>query len=274
MISCPGCGFLMSDDERRCSSCSSDHATGPDGGHTRFDLDAVEASAGGLPTGDASSTALLERRAPVVSPMPAHVQYRERGRRGRRNLVVALVALVLLSAGVVFGLDGRGPLAGPMVEAGLAEPPAVRIPSSWVEVTSEAGRFRAALPHGAEPLDEGLAGYSTRVGEGAALTVFSTDFDLGPVGMEPYRSTDGVDELVDRLSVTFGLGDEVVRREVRAAEGWATDAVYVTDDGVTTRARFHLARDRLHVLTTTGPDSAMDELDEAHPRMLSEFRLE
>ncbi len=273
MISCPGCGFLMSDDERRCSSCSPDDAMGPDDGHSRFDLDAVESGAGGLSAG-APSTALLERRAPVVTPMPEHVQYRERGRGGRRNLVVALLALVLLSAGVVTGLDGRGPLAGPMVDAGFAEPPAVRIPAEWVGVSSDEGRFRAALPHGAEPLGEGLTGFSTRVGDGAALTVFSTDFDLGPAGMEPYRSTAGVDELVDRIGVTFGLGDEVVRREVRAAEGWATDAVYVTDDGVTTRARFHLARDRLHVLTTTGPDSAMDQLDEVHPRMLSEFRLE
>lgn len=264
----------MGDDEQLCSSCSSDGASGLDDRRVRFDLDAAESAAGGASAGGATATAVLERRAPLVQPMPEHVQYRNRRRGGRRTLVMALAALVLLVAVVVVGLDGRGPLAGPMVEAGLAEPPAVRIPTHWVGVSSDEGGFRAALPQGAEALGEGLAGYSTPVGDRAALTVFSTDFDLGPAGMEPYRSSAGVDELVDRYTATFGLGDEMVRREARAAEGWATDAVYVTDDGVTTRARFHLARDRFYVLTTSGPDSAMDQLDGAHPRMLSEFRLE
>jgi len=270
MTSCPGCGFLMGDQERLCASCSSDHESGDR--RVRFDLDAGEAAVGG-PPGGTTATAVLERRAPTAPPMPERVQYRVRRKGGRRTAVVALAVLALLAGGVLAGLDGRGPLAGPMVEAGVASPPAVRIPAAWVGVTSEEGGFRAALPQGAQPLGEGLVGYSTAVGERAALTVFSTDFDLGP-GMAQYRSAAGLDELVERFSVAFALGHELVRRDVRAAEGWATDAVFVTDDGVTTRARFHLARDRFHVLTTSGPDAAMGPLDEAHPRMLSEFRLD
>lgn len=272
MTSCPGCGFLMGDQERLCTSCASDHAHGSGDQSVRFDLDAA-GSGVGVASGAGGATAVLERRAPVALPMPEHVQYRGRRTGGRRKLVVVFLVLALLAVGVVVGLDGRGPLAGPLVDAGLAEPPAVRIPAAWVRVSSDEGGFRAALPRGAEPLGDGLVGYTTSVGEGAALTVFSTDFDLGPA-MEQYRSADGLAELVDRFSATFALGDEIVRRDVRSAEGWSTDAVFVAAGEVTTRARFHLARDRFHVLTTSGPDSAMDELDEAHPKMLSEFQLD
>lgn len=275
MISCPGCGFLMGDTERQCSSCAAAATAGPGDGQVRFDLDdPAGPSTSGAIAAASTGTAVLERRPPTAAPMPEHLEYRQRrsGRRGR--LAVALVALGALVAGVVVGLDGRGPFAEPLVSAGLIAPPAVRIPSSWVEVSPDGGGFVAALPQGAKPLGEDLVGYTVPVGERAALTVFSTDFDLGPSGMAAYGSAGGLDELIDRFTAVVGVGEEIVRREVRAAEGWASDAVYVSDDGVTTRARFHLARGRFHGVVTAGPDEAMDQLDAVHPQLLSEFRLE
>lgn len=203
--------------------------------------------------------------------MPDVVVYRGRG-HVRAILAVVIVAATL-GGGVAYGLDGRGPLADPLVELGLAEAPPVRIPSTWEPIGSSEAGFVAAVPQGVEPLDAPFVGGSAQVGENAAVTAFATDFGLGPDGMAPYRSAEGLRELADRFADLLAFGEQVVYNELVPAEGWAVDTVYVKGED-TTRARFHLARGRLHLLITSGPDSATAVLDEAHRRLLAGFRLD
>lgn len=280
MTSCPGCGFLMSDDEERCSACvavSGGYPADPGGspaagGATATIAPVAQVAAHATTTAAAPATVAPPGSPNLPPPMPDRVQYRRPHRPSAAKVLSAVAAVALLAAGVVVGLDGRGPLAEPMVRVGLAEEPTVRIPSTWVEVGSDDQGFVAALPAGADELGGEVVGYSTPVGADAAVSVLSTDAGLDAAALAARRSASGLDGLIDRVAATFSLGEELVRRDAPVAEGWAVDAVYV-GDGTTTRVRFHLARDRLHVLATAGPDTAMDVLDGAHRTLLEQFRL-
>ena len=280
MKECPGCAFLMPQDQALCDSCRS-------GERVSFPIDEVHGDefvlSGPPPSmspGGGSATMLLERPAPPVTGRP--VRYRDPQRT--RNAVKALVALVIVGGvlGVLgtMAMRGDGPLAPTFVSLGLADPPGVVVPSSWTTVSSTEGKFSALLPTGAvehtKPVDEAdpargtYWGFEADLGEEGSIVVLSSDLGVGGA----LRSFDdaGFSALVDRFVAEGELGIETVRRDVLVGVGRVKDSVIAEPDGTAaSRVRFLLADDRLHVLVTHGPDEYSRELDEAHARLIDRF---
>lgn len=284
MKTCPQCSFMMEDHEVVCSTCSTqqpetfpvDHlaesaASGGAGA-------SGSAAAGGSMPGGA--TLLMER--PTFAAATAPVQFRDPGRS--RRLIRSLVALgaLVAVAGVLgaMALRGEGPLASTAVSLGLADPPPVEMPQHWARVASDAGRFSAEVPAGAEEVSEAvdaddpagavLVGYRSDLGEEGELGVYSTDLGLGPAlaGVDDA----GFSQLVDVFLSAADYGLETVRRDVLVGVGRVKDSVVARPDGEgAARIRFMLAGDRLHILVTEGPDAGAEELDEAHARLLAGF---
>jgi hypothetical protein len=281
MQNCPSCQMLMEDHEALCPSCAQERDAVP----TLLGTPAFVLPASGPGGG---STAVLDR--PVAVPMPGEIHYRQPGEHRRAWTIGVLLAVLVGAAAVLLtmAVRGDGPLADVLVDAGVLPPPAVHVPDSWTNVSSEAGAFTVTMPAGAKELD-GIVdaqnpaagsthGFETRLGEGGSTAVVSTDFGMAPgtlAGMDDPAAFNGlVDSMVAGMVGATDGGAETVRREIPVGNGRAVDAVVVDDvAGVTTRVRYLLANGRMYAVVTTGSDEGADDLDEVHARMLATFEV-
>lgn len=223
------------------------------------------------------SVSLLER--PVAGPPRQELQLRDPG-WSRRTVRACLVLLVLLVGTGVLGamaMSGEGPLAPAAVSLGLADPPLVQVPRTWVTTTSAEGKLSVELPLGAveaealfdqrDPNRGKLTGHSVTLGPRGKMLVLSTD----AIGGAPVGSPDDaqLQLLVDAFLADERYGAETVRREALLGSGHAVDSVVVShDERSTTRIRFLADGGRLHLLITTGSDEGARDLDEAHGRLI------
>ncbi len=223
-------------------------------------------------------TAVLER--PTVVPLSETASFRGAGSGGVPISTVVIGALLaaVLTAGVVFGLRHQGPLAGPLQQLGLVDPPVVVVPAQWRPLTSAEGGFSVSMPAGAtdvaddpELVAAGMKGYAAELGPEGIMMAVSTDLGRGAAGLQELDSDAGFASLIDLYVSASGLGEETVRREVQVSHGRAADSVIVLDDRSTARARFMMTGDRFVVLLTAGDDSGAAALDEAHPRLVDSY---
>ena len=270
MKNCPRCSFLMDDHEAICETCAEQ-----DRGRIAVTDDPIAAA----PV-HGVGTAVLER--PTVVPLSESATFRAGGGRGVSlpTVVIGAVIAALLTAGVVTGLQNQGPLAVPLQQIGLIEPPVVVVPDQWVTVTSAEGGFSVSMPAGVTDaaIDEQLAatgvkGFAADLGEQGRMLAVSTDLGRSPAEMQALDTDAGFATFVDFYVSTAGLGEETVRREVQVSHGRAIDSVLVLDDEYTTRVRFMMTGGRFVVLSTAGHDSGASALDEAHPKLVDSFDL-
>jgi hypothetical protein len=270
MKTCPGCSFLMDDDESMCGPCqASSERVGTFSGEPPP-----------RPAGGRVGTAVLER--PIsTGPFEKSVRFRDPGRS--RRTARSVTVLIVLCGGVavlgVMGVRGQGPLAPTAVSMGLADPPSVVVPGQWESVTSGPGAFRAEVPRGGvehldavDPLDPqrgAWVGHRIQLGEAAEMIVVSTDLGV-PGGVRGVDSA-GLAQLVDGIVATGRFGIEITRRETLLGTGPVVDSVAL-GNGTTARVRFALAGGRLHLLLTQGSDEGSRSLDRAHGRLLAGFQ--
>ncbi len=226
-----------------------------------------------------SSTAVLER--PTVVPLTESATFRTGGSGGVSASTVVIGALLaaVLTVGVVMGLRHQGPLASPMQQLGLIDPPVVVVPDQWRSLSSVEAGFSVAMPANATDVAEqpdlvaaDMSGYVAELGPEGVMMAVSTDLGRGPAGLQELDSDAGFASLIDLYISASGSGEETVRREVQISHGRAADSVLVLDDHFTTRARFMMTGDRFVVLLTAGDDSGASALDEAHPKLLDSYR--
>jgi hypothetical protein len=286
--------MLMDDDRELCEVCAAEQAgTSGRSRHAPEQLragvgDAHEASPHEASPHEArpheGGIAVLER--PVDPLYAPGARYRTRSGAGRRVMVVVALVLGGFAVLVALALRGQGPLAEQVVDVGLVGAPVVSVPGAWVTASSERGGFSAAMPAGvqrlevpfdpADPTAGALHGYRTQLGEGGSTQVVGWDLGGRP---ELVRSaTDdpaAFSALVDWMvaSMSTATATETVRRDVPVGNGRAVDLVVVDEaEGVTTRARYHLAGGHLLGVVTSGLDEGADRLDEVHARVLDSFR--
>jgi len=281
--------MLMDDDRELCEVCAAEQAG--TSGRSRHAPEQLRAGVGD--THEASlrearphkgGIAVLER--PVDPLYAPGARYRTRSGAGRRVVVVVALVLGGFAVLVALALRGQGPLAEQVVDVGLVGAPVVSVPGAWVTASSERGGFSAAMPAGvqrlevpfdpADPTAGALHGYRTQLGEGGSTQVVGWDLAGRP---ELVRSaTDdpaAFSALVDWMvaSMSTATATETVRRDVPVGNGRAVDLVVVDEaEGVTTRARYHLAGGHLLGVVTSGLDEGADRLDEVHARVLDSFR--
>ena len=260
----------MDDHEAICATCAAQE-------HER--VPAATGSSSIVMPQHGGGTAVLER--PAVVPLSESAAFRTRGSGGTSasTVVIGVALAALLAAGVVLGLRHQGPLAGPMQQLGLVDPPVVVVPAQWRELSSAEGRFTVSMPIGATDAAEdaklaaaGMKGYRVDLGPEGEMMAVSTDLGRGPAGMDELDTDAGFASIVDFYVASAGLGEETTRRDVQVSHGRAVDSVLVLDDRATTRARFMITGDRFVVLLTSGDDSGAGALDEAHAALLDGFR--
>ena len=281
--------MLMDDDQELCDVCAAERA-GPSG-RSRHAPEQLRAGVGDTHKASPREAspreggiAVLER--PVDPLYAPGARYRTRSGAGRRVMVVVALVLGGFAVLVALALRGQGPLAEQVVDVGLVGAPVVSVPGAWVTASSERGGFSAAMPAGvqrleapfdpADPTAGALHGYRTQLGEGGSTLV-----DGGELGGRPELVRSATDDpaafsaLVDWMvaSMSTATATETVRRDVPVGNGRAVDLVVVDEaEGVTTRARYHLAGGHLLGVVTSGLDEGADRLDEVHARVLDSFR--
>ena len=278
---CPRCSFLMDDHESICTTCAEAEPSpllAADPGAAAAAAGAVPASVQLPPSGHGASTAVLER--PTVVPLSDSATFRPPSSGGVSwpAVIIGSLLAAALTVGVVMGLRHEGPLAVPLQQIGLTDPPVVSVPDQWVALSSADAGFSVHMPAGAVNTSDspemtalGVSGFTIDLGAEGRMIAVSTDFGQGPAAMRDKDTDAGFGALVDYYIAGMGLGEETVRREVQTSHGRAVDSVIVLDDRITTRARFMLIGDRFVVLQTGGPDSGAAVLDEAHPRLIDSF---
>ncbi len=268
MKNCPRCSFLMDDHEAICGTCVDQER----------ERRSSATSPMGAPPLRAGGTAVLDR--PTVVPLSESATFRTPGSGGvsTPTVVVCVLLAVALTAGVVLGLRHQGPLAAPLQQLGVIDPPVVVVPDRWRSLSSPEAGFSVSMPANAtdaaedpELVQAGMTGYQAELGPEGVMRAVSTDLGRGPEGLRDLDTDAGFASLIDLYVSAAGLGQETVRREVQVSHGRAADSVLVLDDDYTTRARFMMTGGRFVVLLTGGDDSGAAALDEAHPKMVDSF---
>ena len=258
----------MDDHESICETCAAQE---------REHLPVAEAPAVAPPL-HGGGTAVLDR--PTVVPLSETATFRSAGSGGVSVSTVVIGALLaaVLTVGVVFGFRHQGPLAGPLQQVGLVDPPVVVVPGQWRSLSSAEGGFSVSMPVSATDAAEdpdlaqaGMTGYLAELGPEGVMMAVSTDLGRDAAGMDQLDTDAGFASLIDLYVSAAGLGQETVRRDVQVSHGRAADSVLVLDDHYTTRARFLMTGGRFVVLLTAGDDSGAAALDEAHPKLLDSF---
>lgn len=271
MKNCPSCSFLMDDDQDRCGHCQTE-------AEQRSVLDSLSAADTGITLPSGGGTAVLAP--PRVAPMPETVKFRSNRPTVSPKALLLCVPLIALAVAVA-GWAGMGPLAPKFVDWGFTRSTSDVLSSDWVPVMDPSRSFEVTMPAGAadvfdsldpaNPEGGGLVGKHADGTEGASVEVTYTDFALGPDGLAAYESQQGVRDLGAKFMAAHMTGQQTVVRDALVPEGHAVDTVLINGDHGTSRVRFVLAGGRFYALTTTGPDSASQELDASHQRLLASF---
>lgn len=270
MKTCPGCSFLMSDDQDRCEKCATEAG--------RFELlDPGPTSETGIEFPDRGGVAVMAP--PKVAPLPEAVRYRP----ARKRLTVSALALIFIGLAVAvaaLGWAGHGPLADQFGRWGIVAQRSEAFPEDWRQLTDPSQSFSIEMPIGAGYVYAGvdpavptaglMVGAEVDPGTGSTMTAVFTDFGLGDAGLVAYDSPAGVRELAARFIGLQMTGEQTVVRDAVVPEGFAVDTV-VLSDGASSRVRFIFAGDRFYALLTSGPDKFSAELDAAHQRLLGSF---
>jgi hypothetical protein len=234
------------------------------------------------------ATAVRERERVAPAPAP-ELNFRRPGlrRRAVRTAVVTSVLGVAALAVLLPGVQGEGPLATVIQDAGLAAPQVVEMPTEWASTGSSAGKFTALLPAGSvdvggpmNPEDSSAGAYwglAAELGDGGATAVLSTDGGTaGVVGVmeDPGRLASMLDVMAAELAPQPIMGVETTRKDKPIGSGRAMDLVVVDDDAeITRRTRVIVSRGRLYAIVTTGVDAGAARLDEVHARVLTSFSI-
>ncbi|CAN5399286.1 hypothetical protein BH10ACT3_BH10ACT3_02710 [soil metagenome] len=277
MKACPGCSFLIDDEQTLCSHCEADQAR-----YEQARLASEVEKAIELPAG---STALLAP--PRVAAIPESVKYRAPRRTINPKIILLLIPIGIVVV-VAMAFAGQGPLADQLISRGWIERPTVIFTPSWGSVTDPGRTFEASMPAGSMdvygPMDEASPAAGNLIGEhvageqGGHMEVMWSDFGMSPEAMDAYETPQGVRDLATRFIAAQKMtGEQTVSRDVIVGQGAAVDTVLVngtigaSPDSLTSRVRFQVADGRFFALITTGPDTESRELDLAHRRLVASF---
>ncbi|MGB3412726.1 MAG: hypothetical protein WBA45_16205 [Microthrixaceae bacterium] len=266
MKSCPGCLFLIDDDQERCETCVKQKAT---------ELPPIQiGSAGG-------ATAVLDRSVKVAAPEEMlDLRYRP----ARRTVTVKGVIIGVLICALVGALasaGGYGPLAPKFAAWNLTINRPEAFPQDWQHLDDLSTVFEVDLPGGSKSLFEqldpddptqgGIVGKTVTTVHGAKMQVAWSDFGVSPESLATFNSPDGIQQLLGRYAAARVPGKMTISRPVVLPIGQAVDGVFVNDD-VTTRVRVVMTPKEAFILSTSGADSDALALDAAHQRLLESFR--
>ncbi len=266
MKSCPGCLFLIDDDQELCDTCLTQQ-------NTTIQPLKIGSAEGG--------TAVLERTTSVAAPAePADLRYRST--RPLISLKVAVVSVLLVVLGAaVASAGGYGPLAPKFVSWHLAFNRPEAFPQTWEHLDDLSEFFEVDLPGGSESVFEaldpadnsqgGLVGKSVTTVRGAQMQVTWSSFGKSSEALAAFDSADGVTTLLRKYAALRIPGVATVERPVMLPIGQAVDAVFVQGE-TTTRVRMIMTPKEVFMLSTGGPDGDSEALDAAHQRLLKSFQ--
>ncbi|HTN99295.1 MAG TPA: hypothetical protein VL068_01365 [Microthrixaceae bacterium] len=288
MKSCPGCLFLIDDDQERCDTCMTHENSEFHGSIGQSGSQLVGQSGGG--------TALLEAPTTVKSAVATeHAQADVRYRSTRRILTVksaAICVLIVVVGGALASAAGYGPLAPRFVLWNLTFNRPEAFPQQWDHLDDLSAVFEVDLPGGSETLFEsldpdnsargGIVGKTVDTVRGAKMQVAWSGFGMSPEALSGLDSEAGLETLLGQYAEIRIAGEMTVARPVVLPFGQAVDAVFVeqgastepdaADTSRTTRVRMVMTPKEVFILSTSGPDGDSEALDAAHQRLLESFK--
>ncbi|MGB6056764.1 MAG: hypothetical protein WBF71_00765 [Microthrixaceae bacterium] len=266
MKSCPGCLFLIDDDQERCETCVRQEST---------ELRPIQ-------IGSASGgTAVLDKTVKVAAPdQILDLRYRP----ARPSVTIKGVVICLLICTLVGALasaGGYGPLAPKFAAWDLTFNRPEAFPQEWQHLDDLSTVFEVDLPGGSRSLFEqldpgdptkgGIAGKTVTTVRGAQMQVAWSNFGVSPESLATFNSVEGIQDLLGRYAAARVSGRMTISRPVVLPIGQAVDGVFVDGD-MTTRVRLVMTPKEAFILSTSGADSDALALDAAHQRLLESFR--
>lgn len=264
MKSCPGCLFLIDDDQELCEPCREQQAS----------------ALAPLTIGSAEGgTAVLDRPRVAAPEEMVTIRYRSSGPAiSFKSVVVGVLLLAVI--GSVASAAGYGPLAPKFASWNLTFNRPEAFPQRWDHLDDLSTVFEVDLPVGSktlfEPLDPtgkapgGIVGKSVTTPSGAKMLVAWSNFGMSDQALAAYDTPEGTESLLGRYAEIRVPGEMTTQRSVTLPIGHAVDAVFVKGDS-TTRVRMVMTPKEAFILATSGPDSFSEALDASHQRLLKSF---
>lgn len=266
MKSCPGCLFLINDDQERCETCVRQEAT---------ELRPIQIGSTG------AGTAVLDKTVKVATP-DEMLDLRYRPARPAATVKgVVICVLICILVGALASAGGYGPLAPKFAAWNLTFHSPEAFPQDWQHLDDLSTVFEVDLPGGSKSLFEqldpddptqgGIVGKTVTTVDGAQMQVAWSNFGVSPESLATFNSAEGIQDLLGRYAAARVPGRMTISRPVLLPIGQAVDGVFVNND-VTTRVRLVMTPREAFILSTSGADSDALALDAAHQRLLESFR--